>query len=68
MTTSDALSPRLKAKFAAYVPRQRQPGEAMPYHINTFAGKKNQYKADKLQSVRPGADDHRRIQSRGVPT
>ena len=64
--TSDALSDRLKAKFAAYVPRQRLPGEAAPRVINTFAKGANRYKPEPVQCARPGADQHLNFKSRGV--
>lgn len=63
---SDALSDRMKAKFPAYVPRQRQPNEAAPRVINTFAGGANRYKPEPVQCARPGADQHLSFKSRGV--
>lgn len=63
---SDALSDRMKAKFPAYVPRQRQPNEAEPRVINTFASGANRYKPEPVQCARPGADQHFQFKSRGV--
>ncbi len=40
---SDAMSDRMKAKLGTFVQRQRDPNEAAPRHINTFAGKNNRY-------------------------
>lgn len=64
--TSDALSDRLKAKFPAYVPRDRLPNEAAPRVINTFATKDNEYKPKPVQCARQGADNHFQFKSRGV--
>lgn len=43
-----------------YAPRQRQPNEALPRHVNTFAGDGNTYRPEPAAYVRPGADDHLR--------
>ena len=51
--TSDALSPRMKAKFAPFVKRTRLDGEAAPRIINTQA-KGNIYKPAKHLNARSG--------------
>lgn len=51
--TSAALSPRMKAKFPAFVPRDRVAGEALPRVINTQA-KGNGYKPEQHLSARTG--------------
>lgn len=66
MNANDAMSPRMKAKFSRYVPRIRHPHEALPPSISVF--KLKPYTPEAVQSVRPGADDHKRLQSRGVLT
>ena len=50
----DALSPRLKAKFPAYVPRIKQPGEAAARIVNTCAKGKNKYKPELHACARAG--------------
>ena len=40
---SDVMSDRIKAKFAKYAKRKRQPGEATTRIVNTFA-KNNLYR------------------------
>lgn len=39
----DSMSDRMKAKFSAYVPRQRLPGEALPI-TRSMMNPKNIYK------------------------
>lgn len=63
---SDALSPRVKKKFASYSPRERGPQEALPPGISVW--QLPRYKPEPAPAVRPGADDHQRIRSRGMPT
>lgn len=58
----DAMSPRMKAKFSAYVPRVRAVGEALP-NTNSCFGKSNIYKPTAMAPVRAGADDHLRHRS-----
>ena len=51
--TSDAMTPRMKAKFAPFVPRDRVAGEATPRVINTQA-KGNIYKPAQHLGARVG--------------
>lgn len=51
--TSDAMSPRMKAKFPAFVKRDRVAGEALPRVINTQA-KGNIYKPAQHLNARSG--------------
>lgn len=59
----DALSPRMKAKFAKYTPKVRHSCEALPNSYNLLKAPK--YKPEPAQSVRAGADDHIKHKSRG---
>ena len=61
--TTDAMSPRMKAKFAKYTPKVRQNNEALPNTYNLLKAPK--YKPESVQSVRAGADDHLKFKSRG---
>jgi len=61
--TTDAMSPRMKAKFAKYPPKVRQNNEALPNTYNMLKAPK--YKPPPVQSVRAGADDHQKFKSRG---
>lgn len=63
---SDALSPRMKKKFASYSRRVRDPKEAQPPGISVW--KLPPYQPEPAAPVRPGADDHKRVGSRGYPT
>ncbi len=60
--SADALSPRLKAKFAKYKPKVRQQGEALPSDYNLLKAPK--YKPEPTQSVRTGADDPLKYKSK----
>ena len=63
---TQALSPRMKAKFAKYAPRVRAPNEALP---NTLSIKdRPEYVPPVHQPARQGAADFLRIHSRGCPT
>ena len=61
--TTDAMSPRMKAKFAKYTPKVRQNNEALPNTYNIIKAPK--YRPGPVQSVRAGADDHLKFKSRG---
>jgi hypothetical protein len=63
---TDALSPRMKKKFAVYKPRPRAPNEALPQTMDLW--KQPTYKPTGFDVVRPGADDNLQIHSRGVST
>lgn len=60
---TDAMSPRMKAKFSKYTAKVRQNCEALPNTYNLLKAPK--YKPPPTQSVRPGADDHLKHKSRG---
>lgn len=60
---TDAMSPRMKAKFPKYTAKVRQNCEALPNTYNLLKAPK--YKPQPTQSVRPGADDHLKHKSRG---
>ena len=61
--STDAMSERMKAKFAKYTPKVRHSFEALPNSYNLLKAPK--YKPPPIQSVRPGADDHLKHKSRG---
>lgn len=67
MKSQDAMSPRMKAKFPKYIPRERQPGEALP---QTFSNLKKNHKWNipVMQPARPGSEDYRKVPSSGLPT
>ena len=53
----DAMSPRMKAKFAKYIPRKPAKGEALPNRIDIMHSPV--YVPEKIESVRVGGDDHK---------
>ncbi len=61
---TDALSDRLKAKFAAYVARRKAKGEAASKSTNVWSLPVYQSPAADAPA-RPGADDHRKFKSKG---
>lgn len=61
--STDAMSPRMKAKFPKYTAKVRQSCEALPNTYNLLKAPK--YKPPPTQSVRPGADDHLKYKSKG---
>lgn len=63
---SDVLSDRLKSKFPAYKGLVREPQAAPPVVRNLWTTPN--YKPERVHSVRPGADDHQQVKSRGFPT
>lgn len=61
---ADALSDRMKKKFAAYVPRVRDPAEALPL---TFVQRHDPaFKFPSMEPVRPGANDHLTVNRKGL--
>jgi hypothetical protein len=62
----DAMSPRMKAKFATYSPRIRAVNEALPGGVNLFT--QPVYQPERMEPVRSGADDHLRYASWGTGT
>lgn len=52
--------------MGGYTPRQRDPNEALPYTISVH--KLPPYTPPVNAAARPGADDHKAVRSRGVPT
>lgn len=67
MIAADAMSERMKRKLGAFVPRQKLPGEAPPATYNIM-DKRNKYSPPPEPFVRPGANDHLKCKSVGVPT
>ncbi len=61
---ADALSPRMKKKFAPYVPRKRHPNEALP--ITFVSSELPGFKFPTMDAVRPGADDHLNVNRKGL--
>ena len=61
--STDALSPRMKAKFPKYTAKVRHSCEAMPNTYNLLKAPK--YKPAPVQSARAGADDHLKFKSKG---
>jgi hypothetical protein len=59
----DAMTPRMKAKFPAYVKRIILPGEALS---KVASHKYTEYKPVATGPVRCGAQDHLQYASRGV--
>ncbi len=62
MMPQDAMSDRLKRKFAKYVPRQKLPGEAPPAQYNVM-DKRNKYVPPRDTVARAGANDHLKFKS-----
>lgn len=67
MMAADAMSERMKRKLGSFEPRQKLPGEAPPAQYDRMA-KKNRYVPPPEPFVRPGANDHLKCKSVGVPT
>lgn len=59
--SKDAMSAWMKAKYSAYVPRQREQNEALPTGINTLD--LPVYVPQPMAIARHGADDHKRYRS-----
>lgn len=60
--STDALSPRMKAKFAKYTPKVRHNHEALPNTYDVL--KAPAYKPRLVQAMRSGADDHLKYKSK----
>lgn len=61
---SEALTPRMKAKFATYVPRVKSENEALPPSTNVF--KAPVYRPANTTPARAGASDHLKYKTRGI--
>lgn len=60
------MSNPIKPGFPKHKQRTRDPLEALPPSISVF--KLPTYQPEPVHSVRPGADDHQKVRSRGYPT
>ena len=64
---ADAMSERMKRKLGTFEPRVKQPGEVPARQYNVM-DKRNKYVPPPEPFVRPGANEHMKCKSVGVPT